>query len=143
MGEATWKNVRAIKSMLQLFEVTSGLEVNFFKSQLLGFNVDASWLRVAMLILNCKSGSTPFKYLGLPIGVNPRRKVTWAPVVEKVRKRLSSWNNKSLSLGGRIVLLKSVLTSLSMYFLSFFLAPKGIILTLESMFKQFLCGGGG
>lgn len=142
VGMASWKNVWAIKSILQLFEVTSGLKANFFKSQLMGFNVNKSWLRVAKRVLNCRSGGTPFKYLGLPIGANHRKKSTWDPVVEKVRKRLSLWNNKNMSLCGRIVLLKSIFIALSIFFLSFFLAPKGIISSLESLFKQFLWGGG-
>lgn len=34
------KNIWAIKATLQLFEVISGLKVNFHKSQLIGVNVD-------------------------------------------------------------------------------------------------------
>lgn len=51
-------------------------------------------------------------------------------------------NNKYLSIGGRIVLLRSVLYALPVYFLSFFKAPTGIISKLESLFKRFLWGGG-
>jgi hypothetical protein len=40
-----------------------------------------------------------------------------------------------------VVLIKSVLSSLPVYFLSFFKAPAGIITKLESLFKQFLWGG--
>jgi hypothetical protein len=44
-------------------------------------------------------------------------------------------------MGGRLVLLKSVLSALPIYFLSFFKAPSGIISQLESLFKKFLWGG--
>jgi hypothetical protein len=44
-------------------------------------------------------------------------------------------------MGGRLVLLKSVLTALPIYFLSFFKAPSGIISQIESLFKNFLWGG--
>lgn len=40
VGETTWENIWAIKCILQLFEVTSGLKVNFSKSQVLGFNLE-------------------------------------------------------------------------------------------------------
>ena len=56
--------------------------------------------------------------------------------------RLSSWSNKLLSFGGRLVLLKSVLSSLPVYFLSFFKAPAGIISSIESLFKKKFWGGG-
>jgi hypothetical protein len=45
-------------------------------------------------------------------------------------------------LGGRLVLLKAVLSSLPVYFLSFFKAPAGIISSIESIFKRFFWGGG-
>lgn len=116
IGEGTWKNVGAVKSLLQLFEVASGLKVNFFKSHLVGFNVEDSWLRVATMVLNCKSGSVPFKYLGLLIGVDQRKKRTWEPVPAKDKQRLGSWSNRCLSLGGRVTLLKSVLEAVPIYF---------------------------
>lgn len=103
----------------------------------MGLNVEDVWLASAAAVLNCKTGIVPFKYLGLPIGVDPRKIATWNPVVKKVRRRLSSWNSKQLSFAGRMVLIKSVLSALPTYFLSFFKAPKGIIHTLESLFKIF------
>jgi hypothetical protein len=87
-------------------------------------------------------GALPFKYLGLPVGGDHRREGLWKPVVDAVRNRLSKWNNRHLSIGGIIVLLKSVLYALPVYFLSFFKAPSGIISKLESLFKRFLWGGG-
>jgi len=46
-------------------------------------------------------------------------------------------------LRGRLVLLKSVLTSLPVYTLSFFKAPSGIISLIESIFKNFFWGESG
>jgi len=57
-------------------------------------------------------------------------------VVDCIRVRLSVWNNKFLSFGDRLVLLKSVLSSLPVYFLSFFKAPTGIISSIGSIFKK-------
>lgn len=45
-------------------------------------------------------------------------------------------------MSGRVVLLKSVLLSLLIYFLSLFMALKGIIHLLESLFKCFFMGRG-
>lgn len=39
-------------------------------------------------------------------------------------------------------IIKSVLSAIPVYFLSFFKASSGIITKLESLFKQFLWGGG-
>jgi hypothetical protein len=80
-------------------------------------------------------------YFGLPIGGDPRRLSFWEPIVTRIRLRLSRWKNRLLSFGGRLVLLKSVLTSLPVYALSFFKPPSGIISSLESLLSNFFWGG--
>ena len=75
------------------------------------------------------------------IGGDSRKLSFWKPVVDRIVSRLSSWNHKFLSFGGHLVLLKSVLSSLPVYFLSFFKAPAGIISSIESIFKFFFWGG--
>lgn len=52
------------------------LKVNFHKSHLVGINVEDYWKEEAALFLNCKVGSFPFMYRGLPVGADPRRKAT-------------------------------------------------------------------
>ncbi|GAU10361.1 hypothetical protein TSUD_422740, partial [Trifolium subterraneum] len=91
--------------------------------------------------MRCRHGSLPFLYLGLPIGGDSRRLNFWYPLVDRIRKRLSGWKCKNLSFGGRLILLKSVLSSIPVYFLSFFKAPAGIISSLDSIFCKFFWGG--
>ncbi|KEH16435.1 hypothetical protein MTR_0186s0100 [Medicago truncatula] len=57
-----------MRAVLLLFESISGLKVNFNKSMLTGVNISDSWLSEAALVLNCRKGTIPFVYLGLPIG---------------------------------------------------------------------------
>ncbi|PNX66913.1 cysteine-rich receptor-like protein kinase, partial [Trifolium pratense] len=90
---------------------------------LFGVNVNDSWLHEAASVMNCKHGRLPFLYLGLPIGGDLRKLQFWYPLVDRIRNRLSGWKCKNLSVGGRLVLLKSVLSSIPVYFLSFFKAP--------------------
>jgi len=86
-------------------------------------------------------GRVPFLYLGLSIGGDPRKLKFWQPLINRIKSRLSGWKSKNLSLGGRLVLLKSVLSSLPVYFLSFFKAPAGIISSIESIFNCFFFWG--
>jgi hypothetical protein len=43
----------------------------------------------------------------------------WEIIEERNEKKLSSWKGKYLSVGGRLVLINSVLTSLPMFMLFF------------------------
>ncbi|GAU35790.1 hypothetical protein TSUD_56670 [Trifolium subterraneum] len=92
---------------------------------LVGVNIPESWLGEAASALRCRVGKIPFIYLGLPVGGDPRRLGFWEPVLARLKNRLSGWKSRFLSFGGRLVLLKSVLTSLPVYALSFFKAPSG------------------
>jgi hypothetical protein len=141
-GEASMDNILSIKQMLILFELISGLKVNFNKSMLFACNVPDGWFDLASNVLQCKSGAFPFVYLGLPVGGDPRKTVLWDPVIATIKSYLESWKSRSLSFGGRVVLLNSVLSSLPVYYFSFFKAPSGTISTLETLFKSFLWGEG-
>lgn len=141
IGEKSWANVRALRAVLSLFASISGLKVNYHKSSLVGVNIPESWLIEAASILNCKIGKVPFVYLGLSIGGDSRRLKFWEPVVDTIKSRLSGWKSRFLSFGGRLVLLKSVLSSLPVYALSFFKAPSGILSSIESIFKKIFWGG--
>lgn len=65
---------------------------------------------------------------------------SWDEVISKVSSRLSKWKIKSLSIGGRLTLLKSVLTSIPLYHMSIFKVPLGVLQKLESVRKNFFNG---
>jgi hypothetical protein len=88
IGDATMENIWVLKAILRGFEFASGLKVNFGKSCLIDVNVPNGFMITACDFLNCKRGEIPFWYLGLPVGVNPKRASTWEPMVECLRKRL-------------------------------------------------------
>jgi mannosylglycoprotein endo-beta-mannosidase len=124
-----------------LFELMSGLKVIFHKSMLVRVNIPDSWLHTAATALSCKVEYVSFLYPGLPNGGDPRHLSFWDPVVTRIKNRSSVWKSRFLSFGGHLILLKSFLTSLPVYALSFFRAPSGTISYIESLLNNF--GGGG
>nr|GEX52183.1 RNA-directed DNA polymerase, eukaryota, nucleotide-binding alpha-beta plait domain protein [Tanacetum cinerariifolium] len=62
---------------------------------------------------------------------------SWDDVVSKVTYRLSKWKLKTLSIGGRLTLIKSVLTSIPLYQISSFKVPIKVLNTLESIRRKF------
>nr|GEW34794.1 RNA-directed DNA polymerase, eukaryota, reverse transcriptase zinc-binding domain protein [Tanacetum cinerariifolium] len=58
----------------------------------------------------------------------------------KVRTRLSKWKVKTLSIGGRLTLLKSVLGAVPLYSMSIYKAPKGVLHELEMIRNSFFNG---
>ncbi|XP_058783793.1 uncharacterized protein LOC131658524 [Vicia villosa] len=68
---------------------------------------------------------SPFLFVLVAEGFNPRKEATWNPLVLKMKNRLEGWTNRFLNLGGRITLLKSVLSSLAIFTMSFFKSRYG------------------
>jgi len=126
MCEDSFSNVFTIKAILRVFELASGLKVNFYKSKITGLQVEKSNLELYARTLNCDVMQIPFIYLGMQVGGNPRRTQFWEPVVEKVKTRLSAWKGKCLSFAGRLCLIKSVSTTIPLFYLSFYKASTSV-----------------
>ncbi|XP_058733926.1 uncharacterized protein LOC131605606 [Vicia villosa] len=141
VGDGSWNYLWAIKSVLKGLELVSGLGINYHKSKIIGININSHFLDVASSFLSCSKEAKEFKFLGIRIGSNPRRLSSWKPLLDSFRRKLSSWKGRFLSFGGRITLLKSVLSSLSIFTLSFYKAPKKIIGEINKLQSKFLWGG--
>ena len=57
---------------------------------------------------------------------NCNRIVDWNSMLNKVDARIGNWCNRWLTLGGRLILIKSVMESLIVYWISLDSIPNGI-----------------
>ncbi|KAI5436046.1 hypothetical protein KIW84_022476 [Lathyrus oleraceus] len=77
-------------------------------------------------------------------GVLPRSATaSFLALIPKMKKRLSGWRGKQLSLGGKVTLLNSVINNLPIFLLSFFKAPKCVVDDIIKIQRNFLWGDGG
>lgn len=90
-------------------------------------------------ILGCQLGSFPINYLGANIGTNPRRKLFWKPLLEKMDKKSAGWKT-SLNQAGRKVLVKACLNSLPIYWFQLHRIPKGILSSIDRKRRNFFWG---
>lgn len=123
--------------VLDCFCEVSGLKLNKIKCSLMGINLEEGKLERLANLWGCRVGLWPVKYLGLPIGENPRAETFWNPVIEKVEKILQRWKSTFLSRECRLTLIQSVLGSFPTYFLSLFKIPKGVASKLERLIQNF------
>ncbi|GJZ69623.1 RNA-directed DNA polymerase, eukaryota [Tanacetum coccineum] len=120
--------------------IASGLKVNIAKSRLYRVGVSRMNIDVVASSLGCDHGSLLFIYLRLLVGRKMNHNKGWNEVVNRIRQRLLSWKANSLSVGGRLTLIKLILGSLPIYYLSLFKAPKKVIELLESIRSKFFWG---
>nr|GEZ89676.1 RNA-directed DNA polymerase, eukaryota [Tanacetum cinerariifolium] len=74
------------------------------------------------------------------IGELMSQRSAWDDVVNKLRSRLFNWKVKTLSIGGRLTLLKLVLGASPLYYMSIFKTPKTVLKDLESIRSKFFNG---
>lgn len=117
-------------SILQCFEYIAGLKVNKAKTRLIAIGdvpLISDWANEQ----GCAIDSLPFMYLRMPLVAKSNSKSIWVPIIERFDARLSIWNQISLSKGGKLALLRCILTSLPMYHFSFFKVPISVIKILK------------
>ncbi len=140
--DAIPEQIMHIWKVLSCFEAITGLKVNLNKSEMVPVGVVDSMPSLANLIC-CRIGTLPMLYLGMPLGAPYKGLSVWNSVLEKIERRLASWQTLYLSKGGRLTLLKSTLSSLPTYFLSLFTISASVAQRIEKLKRNFLLGGMG
>ena len=129
-----------LRLVLTVFEGISGLHVNWRKSILVTINAVPNSPILAG-ILGCEVGNLPTKYLGLSLGSKNKAADIWEGVLDKCEKKLTRWKSQYLSLGGRIILVSSVLDSLPTYIMSLFPIPAKVRRRIDQLRRNFIWEG--
>jgi hypothetical protein len=131
------ERAKNMKLLLCAFEQLSRLNINFHKSELFCYGAAKANQDEYAQIFGCDLSSFPFRYLGIPMYHRKLMNKDWKDVEERFQKKLNCWKSKMLSVGERLVLLHSILSSLPMFMLSFFELPKGVMKKLDYFRSQF------
>lgn len=80
-------------------------------------------------------------YLGCPLFVGRKKKEYFSHILDKIERRINTWSSHLLSFGGKIVLIKAVLESISVYTMAALVPPISVMHDIEKIFSNFLWGG--
>lgn len=134
------QQLQALKIALLAFQSFSGLAVNLTKFEIIYSRTEGVAQSLANL-MGYKLGSFPFTYLGLPLSNKKLKKETFLPLIQKFHDRLTGWAAKNLSIAGRLVLLKAVLSAIPVYHMSVMSLPVWVIKEIDKIRKRFLWHG--
>lgn len=141
-GEATVAEVRQIKGILDLFGDYSGLVVNPQKSTIwFSGNCEPEAREMIMAEFEAKLAQEQEKYLGILVTqAGGARDLSHKQLLEKVQDKLSGWKANLLSHVGRLTLVKSVLLSLPVYYMSVAKIPTRTVKAVTAIIRKFLWG---
>lgn len=125
------------------FGIVSGLKMNHSKSVIM-YNLEISdtIIYIANLFgIPTKCFSSGLKYLGFHLKPSKYRNSDWNWLVYRYYLKISTWENKCLSLGGRFTLVQAVITQISVYGVHLFYLPTVIIKKLDSITAIFIWSG--
>ncbi|XP_010462992.1 PREDICTED: uncharacterized protein LOC104743634 [Camelina sativa] len=104
---------------LRLYGAASGQEINFQKSAItFGKKLDPYMKHLLGLYTGIELEGGNGKYLGLPECFSGSKKDLLQFITDRLKSRLSGWYEKTLSLGGKEVLLNSIALALPVYAMS-------------------------
>jgi hypothetical protein len=125
-----------LKSLLNCFAQSTGLRVNYQKSQMLPINVSDEKIQRLALTFGCSVGSFPFTYMGLPMGTTKPRFEDLTPMMDKVERKLSGCTTW-LSYCGRLQMLNAAITPITTYAMCTIRLPRGVIDNIDRMEGKF------
>ncbi|WVZ60403.1 hypothetical protein U9M48_010430 [Paspalum notatum var. saurae] len=136
------EKARNLKMLLYMYEMMSGLSINFNKSEIILVNGDPALEQEYAELFSCQVGTFPIKYLGVPVSPSRLHRADWLSLKEKINKRLDAWKSGTLSMAGRITLINACLTSTPIYHMSMYLFHKTVIERIDRCRRKFLWQGG-
>ncbi|XP_061362932.1 uncharacterized protein LOC133306628 [Gastrolobium bilobum] len=140
-AEASIEQAHVINQVLKVFTKASGQKVSSEKTRVF-FSKNVHVSRSSEISESLGVGITADlgKYLGVPLHHKRLTKNSFKFVLDRVHRRLSSWNQSSLSLAGRSVLAKAVLEALPSYAMQSAVVPSGICSEIEKLTRSFIWG---
>ncbi|KAJ0855829.1 putative RNA-directed DNA polymerase transcription factor bZIP family [Helianthus annuus] len=135
-------SIEVIKDALNEFSAVSGLVPNMNKSDIIFGNVNEMVQKQIQEILPFNVGKFPMKYLGIPLSSKMLYLKDCKVLIDKVKARITDWKVKFLSFAGRLQLIKSVLSSITIYWASLYILPVAISEEIERLLSGFLWSQG-
>lgn len=115
----------------------NGLKVKYGKSHITGINIEESGIRHATSIIGCQIESFLFTYMGFSLSPRSLHCKDWQAVIQRFESRLVGWKARLHSYEGRMVLCKSMLDNLPIYFLFILRILKMVAKKLKSIQANF------
>lgn len=135
------KSIKSLMDTLATYEKWSGQKISKEKSAIFMSKLINNSRRLGLLrITGFKEGTFPVTYLGAPLFLGRLTSRMMEPLVDNIWKNVVGWKFKLLSQGGRLILVRHVLSSMPIHLLSVLSILLMTISRINSIMANFLWG---
>lgn len=124
--------------ILKIFGRATGLNINCRKSTATPIRCEDINLLQVLQSFGGQVTNFPMTYLGLPITLARLRTVHLQFILDRIRARLAGWKGKLMTIAGRRVLIRSVLSSLPTFALTALRVPNKFFKEIDKSRRRFL-----
>jgi hypothetical protein len=140
-GKASLAESREFMAILQLYEASSGQQLNREKTAIFFSPNTSPATRKSIQDFWGSSGVQNFdKYLGLPALIGRSKRAIFNGLKERIVCRLQGWKEKFLSKAGREILIKAVAQAIPTYTMNCFRLPKTWCDEVNSLIAKYWWG---
>lgn len=133
--------INSLRGFLIKYQEGTGQLINPNKSSIIFSNhIAPSKVKDILQLTGFNPSHLPIKYLGVPLHKGKRKIILFDEILSKIKTKIQGWERHTLSAGGRLTLIKSVLTSMPLYLLQVIQAPKTVLKHLNKLFARFFWG---
>ncbi|XP_027120509.2 uncharacterized protein [Coffea arabica] len=136
--------LQQVKRVIEKYQQSSGQLVNPQKSgYLVHPSISPSRRRVIERLTHFSRQDFPIRYLGFPLYSGRGKAAYFGEVCQSVVARVMSWKSRLLSTGGKLVLIKHVLSAIPVHLLSAAVGFGSVFRQIEQVCARFLWGSSG
>ncbi|KAM2653782.1 hypothetical protein EV2_025374 [Malus domestica] len=135
------RGLRNLMAFMDEYGLNSGQYINKQKSRV--YIGKAAFHRRSQIVswLGVNLGDLPFIYLGVPHFRGRPKRVYFQSLADRVRQRMSQWQGLSLSMAGRVALIKSVVISMLSHGFSVYRWPSTVLVQVRNEARTFIWTG--
>lgn len=134
-------SIRNLFAFLGDYERSTGQRINRAKSTfVISKHAGVQHVRIVARLSGVSQGKLPQQYLGHLIFKGRKKVQYFQPLLDKVTQRLSGWQGRLLSPGGRLIFIKHVLASIPLYTMAAMEPPRTLLSKIEILFAKFFWG---
>nr|XP_027060692.1 uncharacterized protein LOC113687227 [Coffea arabica] len=135
------RSVGNLVRFLNLYQNASGQRISNHKSLFIASRrCGTGQIRRIQQITGFRQGTLPLPYLGSNLYAGRRKKAYFQFLIDKFIAKLAGWQKKLLSQGGRLILIKHVLSAIPTHVLAVMDPPSGVLKELERLMANFFWG---